>query len=517
MSNDGRAAGPIRAGLIALVALAGVGPGAGAKPLSAIDWLSRSVELPAKPVRPPVRPGLAQPVGIAVTELGSTGLDALGLLRPAVTGLPVGLWSASTTDDLIARLKATPDQLLPALQDLLYTLLLAEADPPSDSGAAGRFFLARVDRLLDFGALDQAQGMLEQSGTGQPSLFRRWFDVELLLGQTQQACRAMQRAPEVAPTLPARIFCLGRLGDWSAAAITLTSARALGVLTPTYEAVLTRFLDTAGDETAKRLDPPDRPSPLIWRMMEAIGEPLPTTTLPPAFAQADLSGRAGWKAQVTAAERLARLGAIQANQLIGIYTEGRPSASGEPWDRVAAVQALDAALRKRDRAGVEKTLPAAWQAMSQAGLGVPFAAFYASALTQMRLPGSAGALAFRIGLLSPDAAVVADNRKPQSAEEAFLIGLAHGNVTGQSAPDATGGAIAAGFAPGANPGPELDALLAQGKSGEAILSALARISQGREGDLGGISAGLALLRKTGLDQYARRAALQLMLLPRRAN
>ena len=466
-------------------------------PMSAIDWLSRSVTAPV--VAPPADvvaavPPVGQPPapGIDVSVLGTQQLDAAGLIPVSVSGLPRDLWQGSASADLIALLKAEPMRLLPALQDLLYALILAEVDPPADAGASGSFLIARVDRLLDFGALDQAQALLQVSGTSQPALFRRWFDVELLLGQETAACKAMAQTPEIAPTLPARIFCLARDGDWSAAVLTLNGAEALGMIAPQDTDVLARFLDTSADDSATALPPPAHPTPLVWRMMEAIGEPLPTNILPVAFAQADLRSNIGWKAQIEAAERLARTGAIPPNQLIGIYTAGKPSASGDPWDRVAAVQMFDAAMHAHDVAAIGRTLPVAWDDITAAGLDVPFAALYAK----------------------PLAALHAGTRIAADPTEAFLIGLARGHVDGLTAPDAMGTAIAAGFAPGASAGDDLDALIAGHRLGEAMLRAIARISDGASGDLRGVTEGLAALRKAGLESAARQTALQLMLIAR---
>ncbi len=500
--------------------------------MSAINWLSRSVAAMPGPAPRTAAPlpgtvaagvpmeGAAGPGGVQsqpsidVTVLGATGLDAVGLLPQKVTGLPKDLWANSHSADLAALLKAEPQHLLPALQDLLYTMMLAEADPPADAGASGGFLVARLDRLLDYGALEQAQALLQQTGARQPQLFRRWFDVELLLGHEQAACKAMATTPEIAPTLPARIFCLARTGDWSAAQLTLTAAQGLGLVKPDESAILTRFLDTSQDDTAKPLPPPSRPSPLIWRMMEAIGEPIATNTLPAAFAQADLRSNIGWKAQITAAERLARNGAIPPNQLIGIYSEGKPSASGDPWDRVAAVQKLDAALKAKDVAAVSRSLAPAWEAMRKAGLAVPFAALFGKQLAGLHMSGQPGALAFRIGLLSPDAEAIAGTRIATDPREEFLIGLARGHLDGLTPNDPMAAAIAAGFAPGADPGPDLDTLLAGHQTGAALLRAIARIADGSSGDLTGVTAGLALLRKAGLETAARRTGLQLMLIAR---
>lgn len=485
--------------------------------MSAIDWLSRSVTAPV--VGPPADiAGTAPPVGqpptpgIDVSVLGTQQLDAVGLIPVSVSGLPRDIWQGSSSADLIALLKAGPMRPLPALRDLLYTLLLAEVDPPADAGASGGFLIARIDRLLDFGALDQAQALLQASGARQPALFRRWFDVELLLGQETAACKAMAETPEIAPTLPARIYCLARDGDWSAAVLTLNSAKALGMVASQDTDVLNRFLDTGADDAATALPPPDHPTPLVWRMMEAIGEPLPTNTLPVAFAQADLRSNIGWKAQIEAAERLARTGAIPPNQLIGIYTAGKPSASGDPWDRVAAVQKFDAAMRAHDQAAITRTLLTAWEDITAVGLDVPFAALYAKPLAALHLTGKPAALAFRIGLLSPDAESIAGTRIAADPTEAFLIGLARGHVDGLTPPDAMGAAIVAGFAPGASAGDDLDALIAGHRLGEAILRAITRISDGAAGDLRGVTEGLAALRKAGLESAARQTALQLMLM-----
>ncbi|MDE3120806.1 MAG: hypothetical protein KGK00_03455, partial [Paracoccaceae bacterium] len=80
-----------------------------AKPLSAIDWLSRSVS--AIPPGPPARPQTGQG-SIDTSILGATGLDAVGLLPAKVTGLPRNLWQASHSADLARLLQAEPEHLL---------------------------------------------------------------------------------------------------------------------------------------------------------------------------------------------------------------------------------------------------------------------------------------------------------------------------------------------------------------------------------------------------------------------
>ncbi len=58
-------------------------------------------------------------------------------------------------------------------------------------------------------------------------------------------------------------------------------------------------------------------------------------------------------------------------------------------------------------------------------------------------------------------------------------------------------------------------MLAEKRAGELILTAIERISNGAEGQLTDVTLGLAVLRKLGMEDAARRTALQLLLLERR--
>jgi len=507
----------IAAGLCALLAGAAAGQDA---PMSAIDWLSQSVAATpvALPVPRPQEPAVstgAAPESITVTPLGGTTLDALGLTPAQRAGLPRGLWGETPTLELAAMIRAERADTLPAIQSLLYTLLLAELDPPLDADGSGQLFLARVDKLLDLGALDPALALLELPDDPTPEPFRRWFDVALLIGEENRACETMRKTPQVAPTFPARIFCLARGGDWNAAALTLSTGEALGHIDAETGTLLARFLDPELADGAEDLPMPARPSPLVLRLMEAVGQPMPTTTLPLAFAQSDLRSNSGWKTRIEAGERLARSGAIGPNLLLGLYTERGPAASGGVWDRVAAVQALEAALAGSDAEAIGKALHPAWEQMVQAELEVPFAELYGERVAALPLKGRDGQLAFRIGLLSPAYETVATSRAPQDGVEAFLIGLARGNVAGIVQPDQMGAAIRAGFAPDAALSPDYAPHFEGNRLGEALLMAIDDVTEGARGDLRRVTSGLTALRKAGLETPARRAALELMLLERR--
>lgn len=487
------------------------------EPLSAIDWLSQSVATPAPvpvdPARPTATGGVTQGA-VAVTVIGAPSADAVGLLPPSVTGLPSNLWGPGRTRDIAALLTAERVDSLPALRGLLLTVLLAEAQPPADAGTAATLLMARIDKLLDMGALDQARALLDAAGSRDPGLFRRSFDVALLTGEEDRGCRIMVESPGLAPTFPARIFCLARSGDWNAAALTLRTGQALGYITDEEDALLSRFLDPDLFEGEPPLSTPARVTPLAWRMFEAIGEPLSTSTLPIAFAHAELRPQAGWRAQIEAAERLARAGAISPNVLLGLYTERRAAASGGVWDRVAAFQRFEAALDAGDQTAIARILPEIWAQLTEQELEVPFADLYGKRLSGIPLAGQAAEIAFAVGLLSSDFETIAATHQPANPREAFLMALAKGNLAGLTPPDSLARAIAPAFL-GHEPDADLKELVAEGRIGEAILVAIEKVERGVQGDLDGVTDGLALLRAVGMDKAARRTALELILLERR--
>lgn len=499
--------------LVFSFALAGQVAAQESPPLSAIDWLSQSVEQPvtvviAKPPKadePPVTTN-AGTQRVIVTALDAPSPDPVGLLPPSVTGLPRDLWAASDTATLTQLILTARADTLPAVHDLMMTLLLAQANPPVNAGPDGALFLARIDKLLDLGALDPALALLDQTDAQSPALFRRLFDVALLTGSEDKACDVMRATPNVAPTFPARIFCLARGGDWAAAALTLNTHRVLGDITPSEEALISRFLDPELFEDEPPLPRPDRISPLVFRMHEAIGEPLTTARLPHAFAHAYLRNTTGWKSQLDAAERLSRLGAVPENVLRGAYLSHQAAASGGVWDRVAVIKRIDTAIAAKDTAAIEKQLPLAWAAMSSVKLEVPFARLFAPELANLDLTGDTADIALTMQLLSPSYEVAA-----QAAQPSFVTTLAQGLPENPQTPAER--AIFAAF-DGADPSPELEALARNGMLGEAVLQSIITFNTGIAGNMMDVTDALAFWRFVGLEDTARKIALQMLILDR---
>jgi len=472
--------------------------------MSAIDWLSQSVAPPALAPKPtneaPVTQGAASP-NVTVTPLGDMSDKLVGVLPADVTGLPRNMWAFSDPATLVALTQAESMPTLPALQELLTILMLAEVDTPIGD-PHGALFLARVDKLLDMGAIEQAQTLLEQAGPDSPNLFRRWFDVALLTGSEDAACDLMQQRPSIAPTYPARIFCLARAGEWTVAALTLNTHRVLGDVTDEEEQLISRFLDPDLYEDEAALPPPDRISPLVFRMREAIGEGLTTQALPLAFAHADLRPTTGWKARLEAAERLARAGVLDPNVLQDLYTSRTPSASGGVWERVKAFQRFDAAILGRDADRIASTLAPAWDAVGEIRAEVAFAKLYARDLAKL----APTPLVTKILLLSPDYADV-------TGDQSFDLRIAQNDLTDLVARSPQQAAVLGAFTTPQAPD-AITRMIDDGKIGEALLRAISLFNAGLNGDPQSVKDALAVFLTTDQDDIARRAALQYLLLER---
>lgn len=509
------------AALAVAMVLAMSAPLAAQDPLSAIDWLDRqppgssdyglvpdAAALTPQTEEPPVTRNASRPE-VSVQPLDAPSLDAVGLLPPHVTGFPQTLWQASETAQLADLLIAQNVDGQPAMQSLLFALLLAEALPPEP--ADGSFLLARIDRLIAMGAIAQAAELLALTDAkSDPALFARVLDLSLLAGPGVAACQVLAKQPQLAPGVDYRVYCLAQTGNWDLALTTLVAAEALGDVGPSQVNLLLGFLDPELAEDLAVPPPALRMSPLQYRLHEALGEPVPTHTLPRAFANADLPGDSGWKAQIEAAERLVRAGAISEQRLFAFYTANKPSASGGVWDRAAAVQRFERALGEGDPKAIDTALRAVWSALAEVGLSTAFAKAYGGKLASLELTGTGAALQLQAALLSPNYERLSRRLTARSLSQKFAVALAQGRPEAATAPDARARAITEGFV---NPPPaHLQALLNAGRLGEVILRAMSLAYQGHLGDDAALSEALSTFRAVGLEDTARRAALQSLLL-----
>ena len=485
-------------------------------PLSAIDWLQSPAPVMVAPPEPevvesPVAGGVVTPdVSVTAIEEASQQLS-VGLLPSSVTGLPETLWSESGADGLLAAIKRADLREVLALQKLFYTLMLAEAVPP-DGLDAEDFLTARAGQLRHFGAIEAAEALVARLPLASPEHFALWFDLTLLAGLEDKACVTLNAQRGLSSDYAAQIFCALRGQDWDSAALLFDTADALGLLSTTERELLLAFLDPDYAETTQNLAPPRDISALEFRLYEAVGNPLPTANLPIAYSVADLRDLAGWKAQIEAAERLVRNGALSANTLLGLYTERKPAASGGVWERVRAVQNLEAALEARAPEALSQALIQAQREVAEYGLTPALAEIYAPELAEFELTQRGDELRFMLTLMSDGYERARVEPAHVTAHSRFMQSLAAGAPEGASALNSPlAVAIEEGFG-AARPDEALTTMMAEGRLGEAILLASAQMASGLNGNTTALKSGIAAMRQMGLEDIVRRACLQMMYL-----
>ncbi|MCT4609729.1 MAG: hypothetical protein N4A70_11040 [Pelagimonas sp.] len=441
--------------------------------------------------------------------LGAPQAGGAGLLPPTTTGLPATLWQSSDPETVHDLIRAV-DMPVPAMRVLMRSLMLAEAAPPLGTTDGIDHLTTRLDWLMSQGAVEEALALLEIAGTDDPRLFSRWADLNLLLGRSEPVCLSAQ--PGLNRDLALRVFCTARGGDWTQAALILRSADALGELPPRKVDLLARFLDHTLNEDTPSLLPPVRPTPLEFRLFEALGEPLPTAPLPLAFSVLDLSGDNGWRAQIEAAERLARVGSLPANRILGLYSLRKAAASGGVWDRVQALQKFETALQRGAPDQIGRRLMQLWPQMASARLLPQLSELYAKDLADFQLKGRADRVARLMRFLSPSYEELSLTNAGKSADFQFLTAIARGQRP-EAVPNTLPHAEAIAQAFDAAPMPDiLRAQIDQGRLGEVILRGMSLFASGAEGNGQDLVDALATFRALGLEDTARQAALQLAIL-----
>ena len=470
-------------------------------PLSAIDWLSKkdSVINGSRLIEKNV--DAENNNDIKVSTLNSNEYQAIGLLPIYVTGIPTTIWRNSRFDDLEYSFKTMPTFSYSPIQELVYSLLLAEARPPLNEPARYAFLEVRLSKLLNYGAVDPAIALIERASPVPDRMIPLLFDISLLSSNNYPACDPIFQNTKNKNLQAELIYCYARKGDWLTAHLILKTEEVLGDLTKLEVSLLDRYLEVDFDvDINSLLPPPEQITPLEFRLYEAIGEPFPAEYLPVKYSQSDLSGENGWRAQVIAAERLFSNGAIPENQILGVYTKNNPGGSGGIWERVKVVSELDTALQNNQN--IEEIFLAAWKVFKQTDQLTVFAKLFGVRIFEKNLSPKSKKIAADLLLLTNNFSLTKNYWKPSD----LRFGLTSGDFTQVKVSSEIEKVILNVFTEVSIPF-LVEQKLNQGKLGEVILNALLQFETGIDGNLKDFSESLSTLNLIGLDTTARRAAL----------
>ena len=310
-------------------------------PISAIDWLSQPGLAPLSEDNlikndPSIGAILDE---VTVIELDSSGNKSYGLIPAKISGIPPNFWIDIDPNTLKQIIGSLAKSGLPATNDLLLRALLAET-------IGGEAVLrARVQALIDRGAVHAAYSLLSQAPINNLESFSLLSEASLLTDNVEQMCRQLNSARHLSNDEGLQVYCHARAGSWDTAVLNYFTLNTLGAFTPTTSALLAADLDP---ELASHLVlfPVDaaKLTALEFKLRASVGQPVSTRTLPLKFAPSDLTVSHSWQQQIKAAERLSALGSLPAIQLLQKYKLAKSSDSSLVWDRIVAVQELDLAL-----------------------------------------------------------------------------------------------------------------------------------------------------------------------------
>jgi len=470
-------------------------------PLSAIDWLSKENSKFKRSISEVKNIDVKKTNDIQVSTLNSNEYQSIGLLPIYVTGIPSTIWRNSSFDDLEYSFKTLPTFSYSPIQELMYSLLLAEARPPLNEPSRYAFLEIRLEKLLDYGAVDPAIALIERASPVPEKMISLLFDISLLSSNNLPICEPVLQNTKNRDLQAELIYCYARKGDWLTAHLILKTEEVLGELSPQEVSLLDRYLEVDFNvDLHALLPPPETITPLEYRLYEAIGEPISAEYLPIQYSQSDLSGENGWRAQVIAAERLSSTGAIPENQILGIYTSRSSGVSGGIWERVKVVNDLDTALVARE--DFEQHFQDAWKVFEQANQLTLFAKLFGLRVFDENISPKSKEIAANLLLLTNNFAITDSYWDPSD----IRFGLTTGDFSKVNVSDETEKIILQIFTEPSMPF-LFEQKLNQGKLGEVILNALLQFEMGIEGDLKDLSESLSTLNLIGLETTARRAAL----------
>ena len=470
-------------------------------PLSAIDWLSKEKSKFQNSLIEENNTETDNTDNIKVSTLASNEYQAIGLLPIYVTGIPTTIWRNSSYDDLVFSFKTMPIYKYSPIQELVYSLLLAEARPPLNEPARYAFLEARLNALLNYGAVDPAIALIEHASPLPERMIPLLFDISLLSSNNFPICDPIFQNTENRDLQAELIYCHARKGDWLTAHLILKTGAVLGDLNSQEISLLDRYLEVDfNSDMDALLPPPEIISPLEYRLYEAIGEPIPAEYLPVQYSQTDLSGENGWRSQVIAAERLSLTGAIPENQILGIYTSNNPGVSGGMWERVKVVQDLDLAIENEEN--FEYFFQKAWRVFKKTDQLTVFAKMFGLRVFDKNLSVDSKEIAANLLLLTNNFGLT----KSYWNSSDIRFGLTTGDFSQVKVSNEIEKIILKVFTEPSMPF-LVEQKLNQGKLGEVILNALMQFEKGIDGNLKDFSESLSTLNFIGLDTTSRRAAL----------
>ncbi|MXZ50078.1 MAG: hypothetical protein F4073_04290 [Rhodobacteraceae bacterium] len=438
-------------------------------------------------------------------------IDAVGLIPSGISGFPNNLWGSSRLEVIQSKISNIQNSLVPAALELFYVLLLAEANPTWDSSGEGELFLTRVDKLIELGALEHANELMDRSGGKGKELDIRRFDIALLTNTEHIPCSGIRNRTIEIPSYTHQIYCFVRLGEWKNAELLFEAAKTIGDFTSQEEQIVTIFLfpelalSIANQEFVQL-------TPLLFRMLKDSGFYFYHKDIEPSLAFHLKDSSPEWKSRIESLEKLVRSNSQPFESLLVAYTESKPSSTDGVWARVRLIQALENAIAEQDSIEIKELFLNGYFLMEREGLSVKYTEYFVPRIIPHIVEfGRIAPGHYSPAILFPFPPEDLEIMSPSTREENFLFSLRSGNLENATPSTPLQQGIISGLTE-TDLEDDLIVMANQGKFGEAVLDILAILQDVNQTSPNEIRRALVGLTALGLEQMAREISIQILVI-----
>ncbi len=280
--------------------------------------------------------------------LDALNVNGIGLISIESTKFPSDLWSNSSERALSEKLISMPNLTLTSTNKIFKRLLLVDAKPPLNSIGVKNmgylFLLSRIDQLINLGAIDEAEEILNYIKEPSVELMKRKIQVAYLNGRLSKTCDIANKYPNFEGMLQFKIICLVRKNDWQAATLAFTVGSSLEQFDDKEKKLLLNYLDPDIETHSLYNIEIHNLSPTSFYLMHGKKELIPSDILPNKYAYAfSLSGIPP-KMRIKSMEQLASKYVVNANTLFSLYRSSRIEDGENLNDAIIAVMQLEQAF-----------------------------------------------------------------------------------------------------------------------------------------------------------------------------
>ncbi len=255
--------------------------------------------------------------------LGELNVNGIGLISIETTKLPADLWSNSNEKVLSEKLDNMLKRSLASTKKIFKRLLIVDAKPPLNSigikNMGYLFLLSRVDQLINLGAIDEAEEILNYIEEPSVEFMKRKIEVSSLNGRLSKTCDLANKYQNFDGMLQFKIICLVRKNDWQAAALAFTVGSSLKQFDEKEKQLLLNYLDPDIVSDSPNNFQLNDLSPTNFYLIHGKKELIPPDVIPNKYAY--VFSRLGMSPnmRIKHMEQLASDYIVNANTLFNLY------------------------------------------------------------------------------------------------------------------------------------------------------------------------------------------------------